>query len=236
MIAEMTIVKERRRQMPRGKGNAVTWLRDHVAFAGGECLIYPFARNPETGYGMLGFEGGHYYAHRFMCELVHGPSPIPKQYAVHSCGRGHDGCVNPRHLAWDTSAGNAADRVFHGNQKKAGEPRYKLTQELADQIRALKGKQSQYDIARDFNISRENVARIHRGVAWTGKPMNHGTKLTDDERAIAALRCRQLHKEGKTYDEIAAEFGITRSYASMLARGKFRTASSVSSLTKDPTP
>lgn len=203
----------------RGEGKVVAWVRQHATYAGDDCLIFPFSRNNETGYGTFGYLGKQHYAHRFMCELVHGPAPSPKHYAVHSCGNGHDACVHPKHVAWDTSDANASDRVFHGRQTQPGASRAKLTQELADQIRDLKGHMSQYDIARDYNISRENVARIHRGVAWTGKPRKQHVLFNKTERAKVAERARQLHREGKTYDEIAEVFGISRVYASNLARG-----------------
>lgn len=204
----------------RGKGKGVRWAREAATYAGDDCLIFPYARNAETGYGTFGYLGKIQYAHRFVCELVHGPAPTEKHYATHSCGNGQGGCANPRHLAWDTSAGNADDRVFHGRNTGGG--RRKLTQALADQIRALKGVRSQYVIAREFNISRENVARIHRGVAWTGKPPRKDNRFTPEERARIAIKARQMHKEGITYDVIGATFDISRGYASGLARGRFR--------------
>lgn len=206
----------------KGKGKGFAWIMAHKDHAGDDCLIWPYGRNNETGYGSFGHLGVLYYAHRFMCELIHGPAPSDKHYATHSCGNGHGGCANPRHLAWDTASGNADDRIFHGRGNVPGQSHAKLTQELADQIRALKGKQSQYAIARDFNISRENVARIHRGIAWTGKPRRGDIRYNAEQRAGIALRARQMHKEGKSYDDIAAAFDISRTYASGLARGLFK--------------
>lgn len=203
----------------KGRGKCIKWVREAATYTGDDCLIYPYSRNSETGYGTLGYLGKIYYAHRFVCELIHGPAPSEKHYATHSCGNGHEGCANPRHLAWDTSAGNADDRIFHGRGNAPGFGGTKLTQAVADQIRALKGKKSQYAIARSFGISRENVARIHRGVAWTGKPPRRDVRLNAEQRAKIAVRARQMHKEGKTYEEIGTEFDISRVYASGLARG-----------------
>ncbi len=75
------------RIMPGPKGKCVEWLREHVAHEGDECLIWPFARNPEKGYGTLGYLGHIHYAHRFMCALVHGPAPKGKPQATHSCAQ-----------------------------------------------------------------------------------------------------------------------------------------------------
>ncbi len=56
----------------RGEGAAAKFLHDNVLYAGDACLIWPFSRMP-TGYGSLGYLGKLHYAHRLMCELVHGP-------------------------------------------------------------------------------------------------------------------------------------------------------------------
>lgn len=150
----------------RGRGAAVKWLRDHAGYKGDGCLIWPFSRNGETGYGHFGYLGEMLYAHRFMCELVHGPAPEGKTYAAHHCGKGHEGCVHPEHIAWKTPYENALDRLTHGNNHKSGRKRNKLTPERAQQIRALKGRESQWKIARDFGVSQSTVSQIHRDVAW----------------------------------------------------------------------
>lgn len=49
-----------------------------------------------------------------MCQKAHGDPPSPKHDAAHSCGRGHEGCVNPNHLSWKTKKQNQADRITHG--------------------------------------------------------------------------------------------------------------------------
>jgi hypothetical protein len=59
----------------KGKGEAVKFLRDRVEYRGSMCLIWPFFCNPISGYGSFGYNGEHYYAHQFMCALVHGPRP-----------------------------------------------------------------------------------------------------------------------------------------------------------------
>ena len=146
----------------RGKGKAVAWLRDHAAYDGDECLIWPFSRIPE-GYGMFGYLGELLYAHRFMCEIVHGPAPSKKHQAAHSCGNGHEGCVNQNHLSWKDKFGNAQDRVKHGNQSKAGRVRNILTLTDVSEILAFKGKVSQYLLAPIYGVSRETISAIHTG-------------------------------------------------------------------------
>lgn len=85
----------------RGEGKTIKWLRAHTDYSHDWCLIWPFVSKLH-GYGQFGYLGKNYYAHRFMCELAHGPAPSPLHEAAHSCGRGHEGCVNPQHLSWKT--------------------------------------------------------------------------------------------------------------------------------------
>lgn len=149
-----------------GKGKAVAWLRANAGHEGDACLTFPFNRNNETGYGQFGFYGEMVYAHRFMCEMVKGPAPSPKHYAAHECGKGHEGCVNPRHIDWKTPYENAIDRLRHGNNMKAGRKRNVLTPERAAEILRQKGATPQWELAKQYGVSQSTVSQIHRGVAW----------------------------------------------------------------------
>src|SRR5579863_18985 len=152
----------------KGKGKAVAWLRAHARYTGDCCLIFPFSRNIETGYGTFGLDGEVLYAHRFMCELVNGPSPSTRHYATHSCGMGHGGCVHPQHLAWKTPSQNSEEMVAQGNGRKRGTPRRKLTAEQVATIKKLKGNCTQSTLAIMFNVSNSTIAEIHRGRAHKG--------------------------------------------------------------------
>lgn len=153
----------------RGQGRAIKWLRGHSSWSRRTCLIWPF-RGGASGYGMLGYLGKIYYAHRMMCELAHGKPPRGYE-ASHSCGNGHKGCVNPRHLSWKTKSQNQYDRTRHGTKSNGWLG--KLTQRQANEIRALKGVIPQTEIARLYAISRSNVSFIHCNKAWTGKPTKY---------------------------------------------------------------
>lgn len=140
------------------------WIVSHVSYAGDDCLKWPFGGT--NGYGVLKFQGEMVYAHRLMCDLVHGPSPSPEHQASHSCGNGHLGCVNPRHLSWKTASENQQDRIAHG---RAGNGWLgKITQKEADEIRSLKGKVTQKRLAEIYGITRSSISAIHTGNAWTG--------------------------------------------------------------------
>jgi len=140
-----------------GSGKGIAWLRENAAYAGDDCLIWPLHRNKFTGYGAFGYLGKIYYAHRYMCELAHGPAPGPDFHAAHSCGRGHEGCCNPRHLSWQTISENQKDRRRHGTQTGAKGSRTRLSQTQIADMRALKGRLSEYKIAERFGVKRGTV-------------------------------------------------------------------------------
>lgn len=100
------------------RGAPLRWLRSRVGYVGSGCLTWPFALHRD-GYGNLKFDGSTIGAHRLMCEFVHGPAPTGNHQAAHSCGNGHLGCVNPRHLRWATPAENANDKAVHAAQRRA---------------------------------------------------------------------------------------------------------------------
>lgn len=97
----------------------VQWLYDHSQWIGQDCLIFPFTRNPATGYCQVFYDGESVTAHRLMCSFAHGwPDPcIERIEAAHSCGMGHEACVNPQHLEWKTPLENRQDRDRHAREK-----------------------------------------------------------------------------------------------------------------------
>lgn len=143
------------------KGQALQWINDHVGYEGSDCLVWPFFRD-QQGYGMIVVRGKTFKAARYMCLMVHG-APGAGMDAAHSCGNGHKGCVNPRHVRWATKLENAADRIAHGRAGK------KLT---ADDVRKIKQRlmagEEQKAIAADFGVSPSNVCSINRGATWSG--------------------------------------------------------------------
>lgn len=154
------------------KGEPEAWLRDHVNHADAvECLVWPYARHEkkrgERGYGKVHIDGEQRFAHRVMCELAHGVAPTERHEAAHSCGNGHVGCVNPHHLRWDTTQGNADDRRVHGTENKGSRNgQAVLSEDDVRQIKTLLGSMSQRAIAAKFGVSRWAITDIANGRRW----------------------------------------------------------------------
>lgn len=146
----------------KGKGEAFAWLRDHVNHPSEDCLWWPFSRR-QTGYGAFGYLGKVHYAHRFMCELAHGPAPTPEHEAAHSCGNGMSACVNPRHLSWKTRSENQLDRRQHGTAVTCiTGASGKISVDQRKEILALRGRMTQREIARKYGVHFETISRILR--------------------------------------------------------------------------
>lgn len=147
-------------------GEAQRFLREVVlTHESNECLIWPFAAS--SGYGRVNFNGSMDYVHRIVCRVVHGEPPTPEHEVAHSCGRGQFGCVAKRHLDWKTHADNLADRLRHGTLIQ-GEQHVsaKLTAKEVTEIRRLKGRMFQSDIAEQFGVHVMTVSDIFRGKTW----------------------------------------------------------------------
>lgn len=152
----------------KGRGRGVEFLRLLVGHKGTACVTWPFSTDGR-GYGILGYNGVHYKAHRLMCELAYGPAPSTTHQAAHSCGNGHLRCINPLHLSWKTPAENMADSVEHRTARfDTGRKARKLTVEQVREIIALRGKETQQALGIRFGISWRQIGKIQRGVSWRG--------------------------------------------------------------------
>lgn len=154
---------------PTSNGEPLRWLADHAHYDEEDCLIWPFARR-DGQYGRLHAPDSRrqVYAHRLMCEAANGPPPSPQHEAAHSCGNGYGGCVNPKHLRWDTVAGNASDRELHGTEnigERNGQS--KLTATDVRMIRTLLPNFSHVEIAALFKVSRPAISDIASGKRWS---------------------------------------------------------------------
>lgn len=155
-----------------GKGKCIQFLRENVAYAGDDCLLWPYASLP-NGYGHLGYLGKVHYSHRLMCELAHGPKPTPEHGLVrHSCHNPR--CVNPRHVSWGTASQNMLDKRANGTASLNGGQgrRGKLTPEQVAEIKSLKGEETLAATATRFNVTIKTIRSAQNGETYSGKELD----------------------------------------------------------------
>lgn len=192
----MTMLKDSNR---RGQGRGFLWLQAHVNYRYDDCLKWPFSRDTH-GYGQLGHEGKVIKAHRKMCELKNGPAPTRAHEAAHSCGRGHQACINPNHLFWKTRQQNQQDRT---DSYGRGTPRYKLTEDDVATIRVLLASETHLAIAKRFDVHPSTISNIKRGKHWGDHRKRVFIPLSDDQ----VREIRDLFGQ-KTMREIAEQYGL----------------------------
>lgn len=150
-------------------GAPQAFVRQVLAMETDECIQWLHARNKKTGHGAVRWEGKTVLAHRVICTLAHGHPPVPgKTYEVaHSCGNGHLGCVNPRHLRWATHKENMEDMLAHGTAARGPQKKStKLTVEDVLRIRELHGTMTHRSLAEKFGVSDMTVIRIAQRKFW----------------------------------------------------------------------
>jgi hypothetical protein len=185
----------------KGKGKGIAFARAALSYEGTECLIWPFNRGA-YGYGSFSVDGELWYAHRWVCEQVNGPAPTPEHQAAHDCGRGHDGCIHPRHLLWKTPLENSQDKILHGTTNIGpGRRRNKLTPDQVDEIRQITTIAEQNEAATRYGVSSSLIRKIIYGKAWQPtKPWKH---FSDED----VRRIRSLKGSAKVID-LAAEYEV----------------------------
>lgn len=145
-------------------GECLKWINDHKGYDEDDCLAWPYASG-RRGDAVVLHDGRMRSASRVMCEEVHGPAPDERYECAHSCGNGHLGCMNPRHLRWDTRSGNHADKVIHGTDNRGEKhPLAKLSTEQVKRI--LHGGEGAATLSVDLGVSRTTVWAIRRGIIW----------------------------------------------------------------------
>jgi len=154
-------MSKRRRAKP---GEAIGWLLAHVGYDGPERLPWPFFVDT-SGYGRVKYDGRMRWAHSAMCELVNGPCP-PGHESAHNCGHGKFGCVHPKHLEWKTPSENQYDRRRHGTHGKRKGVRYHLTPAQVAEIRSLRGKVPQRELAKRYDVSWQTIGNVQRFETW----------------------------------------------------------------------
>jgi hypothetical protein len=103
-----------------------------------------------------------------MCIEARGRPPTPTHEAAHHCGKGNEGCTNPKHIYWATSAQNQSDRIIHGTTNRGSrQGQAKLTEFDVLQIRQLMTSRTQTQLAQQFQVSPSTISNIKTGKNWS---------------------------------------------------------------------
>lgn len=132
-----------------------------------QCWEWQRAKD-KNGYGKLTVNGHDVRAHRIAWQIFTG-QPVPKGVLVlHSCD--NPACCNIKHLSLGSPQDNMNDKMSRGreiNLKGQDCPSAKLTQaNVLEIFERLTNGESQYSIAKVFNISQTTVSEIARGEIW----------------------------------------------------------------------
>jgi len=181
------------------------WLEAHRDYPHEDwCLIWPFARDRREGRALMGVRDGEKLAHRVMCEMVNGPAPPNKPQGTHSCGNGHEGCVNPNHLLWGSNSDNQKQRYAHGRHNPhAYGNKSQFTEEQIETIRSQYGEFTQEKLAEMYGVS---IPTIQYYLKYRETRGHAGLKIKHwrpDE--IEALRAGVA--EGLNFTQIAKRLG-----------------------------
>lgn len=141
----------------------IQWIRDHAGYEGDDCLTWPFSRG-NAGYGKIQINGKSSPASRRMCIEAHGNPPDPKMEAAHSCGNGHLGCVNPRHLRWLTQRENLDERARIRKGRAHFNARLGPIDVLG--VRLMAQSASYAEVGAQFGMSPIHVGKIVRRYIW----------------------------------------------------------------------
>lgn len=147
-------------------GVPLKWLEEHKNHRFDECLIWPFSRNL-NGYGQVRYKGRSRLASRVMCMFAHGKPRSNSLEAAHSCGKGHKGCVNPKHLRWDTPKGNCLDKLQHGTDTR-GEKNWnaKLNIDAVREIRRTYSCKNKEYLAEKFGVHATTIRDVFKRRTW----------------------------------------------------------------------
>lgn len=129
-----------------------------------ECITWPFCRNT-SGYAHVWAYGRMVIVSRLVCEQANGKPPSPKHEARHSCGKGHEACVNPKHISWSTHVENIQDRRLHGTENIGMRNwKAKLTDEDVLVIRGATERPS--ELASRYGVSDSCISNVRSRRRW----------------------------------------------------------------------
>lgn len=146
-------------------GKAIKFVENNIRrHNSDECLIWPFAS--QHGYGVVQYEGKMTKVHRVACRIFNGPPPTPEHEVAHNCNVSL--CCNGRHTRWATHAENEDDKKKFGTRPRGEKHgRTLLSEYQVREMFALKGTDTQRNIAKRFGVSFNIVNGIFTGRNWS---------------------------------------------------------------------
>lgn len=142
------------------------WIEENKLYDGDDCIKWPFFIS-SAGRGMVVWKGTRMTAPRAMCYALYGEPDHRLIEAAHSCGNGHLGCMNPRHLRWATHMENVEDRAKHGRDRKGEEINTaRLTEGDVREIRAMPASLSAKEIAKIYGVTKSTIVKARNGRTW----------------------------------------------------------------------
>lgn len=149
-------------------GDPILFLRVLVSTTESDCIVWPYSCD-SYGYARVYFEKQLHRAHRLICRWAYGEPRHESMDAAHSCGKGHRGCVNPKHVRWATKKENQADRNEHGTDQRGEQnASAKLTERDVLEIRRLRTKKKLTckQLGQRFSVDPSYISAIVRHKVW----------------------------------------------------------------------
>lgn len=143
----------------------------HIPIVG--CMIWTKTLLKSGGYGVIGYEGKHWRAHRLVWTLTNGPIP-DGMYVCHRCDT--PSCVNPHHMFLGTPRDNTHDMFSKNRNRNPGAKTplqgsksrlSKLTEADVLEIRRLASIGVLHRLIADqFGVNRTNIVAITKRKSW----------------------------------------------------------------------
>lgn len=152
--------------MKATRGESKRMFLELAALETDECVIWPYAKASQRGYGQVYIDGQKLYAHREAL-VRRTPPPDAKSVVRHGpCNR--PACMNYRHLSWGTQAENNNDKLRDGTHSIGERNGWaKLTEDEVLELRRRYGNgERQRALAVEFGVTVMTVNRAIRGESW----------------------------------------------------------------------
>lgn len=149
-------------------GEPAQWVLEHIDYADDGCLTWPYSKD-RNGYGRLWVDSRLEYANVVIATIAHGAKPSQAHKVLHSCGKGHEGCCNPRHLRWATNSEIEIGKLGRGTDNRGEKSgKAKLTEtDVRGIVEKLNGGWPISGIAEAHEISRRTIYDIGSGKCWS---------------------------------------------------------------------